>query len=93
MNAIVSQRHVITVYSRPDCHLCADAMRMLRALRDELGIAAEVALGAFQHRPVAREVALGLTDLRIKRASPASAATARSRKSTGSSHVTSASPM
>jgi glutaredoxin len=27
----------ITVYSRPDCHLCADAMAALRALQGELG--------------------------------------------------------
>ncbi|HXP29174.1 MAG TPA: glutaredoxin family protein [Solirubrobacteraceae bacterium] len=27
----------ITVYSRPDCHLCADAMAALRGLQDELG--------------------------------------------------------
>jgi glutaredoxin len=27
----------ITVYSRPDCHLCAEAMSALRALQDELG--------------------------------------------------------
>jgi glutaredoxin len=27
----------VTVYSRPDCHLCADAMAALRALQDELG--------------------------------------------------------
>jgi glutaredoxin len=26
----------ITVYSRPDCHLCAEAMSALRALQDEL---------------------------------------------------------
>jgi hypothetical protein len=26
----------ITVYSRPDCHLCADAMAVLRALQGEL---------------------------------------------------------
>lgn len=26
----------ITVYSRPDCHLCAEAMAALRALQDEL---------------------------------------------------------
>ena len=26
----------ITVYSRPDCHLCADAMSALRALQQEL---------------------------------------------------------
>jgi glutaredoxin len=29
----------ITVYSRPDCHLCAEAMTALRALQDELGFA------------------------------------------------------
>jgi glutaredoxin len=27
----------ITVYSRPGCHLCADAMAVLRGLQDELG--------------------------------------------------------
>ena len=27
----------ITVYSRPDCHLCAEAMTALRELQDELG--------------------------------------------------------
>jgi glutaredoxin len=27
----------ITVYSRPDCHLCAEAMATLRALQGELG--------------------------------------------------------
>ncbi|HEY2216687.1 MAG TPA: glutaredoxin family protein [Solirubrobacteraceae bacterium] len=26
----------ITVYSRPDCHLCADAIETLRKLQDEL---------------------------------------------------------
>ncbi|HWF31983.1 MAG TPA: glutaredoxin family protein [Solirubrobacteraceae bacterium] len=39
MSAIVGQRHEITVYSRPDCHLCADAMAILRAMQDELGFA------------------------------------------------------
>jgi glutaredoxin len=29
----------ITVYSKPDCHLCADAMVTLRRLQDELGFA------------------------------------------------------
>lgn len=29
----------ITVYSRPDCHLCADAMSVLRTMQDELGFA------------------------------------------------------
>jgi len=29
----------ITVYSRPDCHLCEDAMRVLEGLREELGFA------------------------------------------------------
>lgn len=28
---------VVTVHSTPDCHLCVDALRELRALRDELG--------------------------------------------------------
>jgi glutaredoxin len=30
-------RAVITVYSTPDCHLCAEALERLRALRTELG--------------------------------------------------------
>jgi len=29
----------ITVYSRPDCHLCAEAMQALRGLQQELGFA------------------------------------------------------
>ena len=29
----------IVVYSRPDCHLCAEAMAALRALQGELGFA------------------------------------------------------
>ena len=29
----------VTVYSKPDCHLCADAMRTLRRLQQELGFA------------------------------------------------------
>ncbi len=29
-------RAVITVYSTPDCHLCAEALERLRALRAEL---------------------------------------------------------
>jgi glutaredoxin len=28
---------VVTVYSRPDCHLCEDALAALRALQAELG--------------------------------------------------------
>jgi glutaredoxin len=32
---------VLTVYSKPDCHLCADAMTALRALQAELGFALE----------------------------------------------------
>jgi glutaredoxin len=27
----------ITVYSKPDCHLCADAIAVLRGLQPELG--------------------------------------------------------
>ncbi|MCW3031510.1 MAG: glutaredoxin 2 [Solirubrobacterales bacterium] len=27
----------VTVYSRPDCHLCAEAVATLRRMRDELG--------------------------------------------------------
>jgi glutaredoxin len=30
---------VLTVYSKPDCHLCADAMTALRRLQQELGFA------------------------------------------------------
>jgi glutaredoxin len=29
----------VTVYSKPDCHLCEDAMQVLKRLRDELGFA------------------------------------------------------
>jgi len=28
---------VLTVYSKPDCHLCAEAVEKLRALQAELG--------------------------------------------------------
>jgi glutaredoxin len=28
---------VITVYSKPDCHLCVDAMTVLEGLRQEFG--------------------------------------------------------
>jgi glutaredoxin len=31
----------VTVYSRPDCHLCADAVASLAALQPELGFALE----------------------------------------------------
>jgi len=31
----------VTVYSRPDCHLCAEAMEKLRGLQQELGFALE----------------------------------------------------
>jgi glutaredoxin len=31
----------ITVYSKPDCHLCVEAMLALRGLREELGFALE----------------------------------------------------
>ena len=27
----------VSVYSKPDCHLCAEAMEVLRRLQDELG--------------------------------------------------------
>jgi glutaredoxin len=30
---------MLTVYSKPDCHLCAEAMVKLRALQAELGFA------------------------------------------------------
>jgi glutaredoxin len=32
---------LITVYSKPDCHLCVDAIAALQALQDELGFALE----------------------------------------------------
>ena len=32
---------LITVYSRPECHLCEDAMAALRSLQAELGFALE----------------------------------------------------
>jgi glutaredoxin len=32
---------VLTVYSKPDCHLCAEAMAALRGLQTELGFALE----------------------------------------------------
>jgi glutaredoxin len=32
---------LLTVYSKPDCHLCADAMVALRRLQLELGFALE----------------------------------------------------
>jgi glutaredoxin len=31
-----ASRAVVTVYSKPDCHLCVDALNDLRALRAEL---------------------------------------------------------
>jgi hypothetical protein len=49
---------LITVYSRPDCHLCADAMASLTALQRELGFALEErdigADDALQHAYVER---------------------------------------
>ena len=32
-----SRMAIVTVYSKPDCHLCVDAMLALTRLRDELG--------------------------------------------------------
>jgi glutaredoxin len=32
---------LVTVYSKPDCHLCVDAMAALRRLQAELGFALE----------------------------------------------------
>jgi glutaredoxin len=32
----MSAAALVTVYSKPDCHLCAEAMRVLRLLRTEL---------------------------------------------------------
>lgn len=31
----------VTVFSKPDCHLCAEAMAALRGMQDELGFALE----------------------------------------------------
>jgi glutaredoxin len=39
--ATQSRTATITVYSKPDCHLCADAMATLGRLREELGFALE----------------------------------------------------
>ena len=33
----MQQAPLITVYSTPDCHLCHEAMDVLRGLQDELG--------------------------------------------------------
>lgn len=41
----------ITVYSKPDCHLCADAMELLRRLQPELGF-------ALQERDISADEAL-----------------------------------
>ena len=30
---------VVTVYGRPECHLCDEALAVLRRMRDELGFA------------------------------------------------------
>jgi glutaredoxin len=35
--ATINDRALITVYSRLDCHLCAEAMSLLRRLQAELG--------------------------------------------------------
>jgi glutaredoxin len=32
---------LVTVYSKPDCHLCSDAIASLEALQSELGFALE----------------------------------------------------
>ena len=45
---------VITVYSRPDCHLCAEAMTALRGLQGELGFAPAGARHRRRRRPPAR---------------------------------------
>ena len=34
---------LVTVYSKPDCHLCVDAMAALRRLQAELGFALVIA--------------------------------------------------
>ena len=36
LHATPAVRARVTVYSKPDCHLCADAMIALRRLQDEL---------------------------------------------------------
>jgi glutaredoxin len=41
----------VTVYSKPDCHLCADAMSVLRRLQQEL-------VFALDERDISREEAL-----------------------------------
>ncbi len=41
----------VTVFSKPDCHLCADAMAVLRRLQDELGF-------ALQERDISADEAL-----------------------------------
>jgi glutaredoxin len=33
----IGDRATIVVYSKPDCHLCADAVHVLRGLQSELG--------------------------------------------------------
>jgi glutaredoxin len=35
--ALSSEVAALTVYSKPDCHLCAEAMNVLRRLQAELG--------------------------------------------------------
>ncbi|HXR29178.1 MAG TPA: glutaredoxin family protein [Solirubrobacteraceae bacterium] len=41
----------VTVFSKPDCHLCAEAMGVLRQLQDELGF-------ELQERDITAEEAL-----------------------------------
>jgi len=36
-----TQKVAITVYSKPDCHLCGEAMSALRGMQAELGFALE----------------------------------------------------
>ena len=42
---------LLTLYSRPDCHLCERAMGVLRALQDELGF-------LLQERDISRQEGL-----------------------------------
>jgi glutaredoxin len=42
---------LVTVYSKPDCHLCVDAMALLQALQAELGF-------ELQERDITAEEAL-----------------------------------
>jgi glutaredoxin len=51
MSPAVTGRRAITVYSRPGCHLCEEAMATLRGLQRELGY-------TLQERDIDRDEAL-----------------------------------